>query len=128
MRVSPSTTRAPLPASRAAPPRNSSRPPGRARLAAPALVPRCTPSFREAFSWDEVFGDDQKDQEVVLQPWQVCAQRALVLLLFATLRVTPCHHHSQEERIRQELGVGRRKFNVRSSLLSPTQKKATAAR
>jgi hypothetical protein len=34
---------------------------------------RCTPAFREAFTWDEVFGEDDKEQELELQVWQACA-------------------------------------------------------
>ena len=77
MRVSPSSARAVLPAAPRAAPR-CSRPPARPALpwrspASPAGAPRCTPPFREAFSWDEVFGDDDKEEEVVLQAYQVRA-------------------------------------------------------
>jgi hypothetical protein len=78
---------------------------------------RCTPAFREAFTWDEVFGEDDKEQELELEAWQACAAFPPAQPPDKTVRLTrvplPLH---QVVRLRQELAAGRRRFNVRVSV------------
>ena len=80
---------------------------------------RCTPAFREAFTWDEMFGEDDKEQELELEAWQARVRwtSSCRRLSLRTVRLTrvplPLH---QVDRLRQELAAGRRRFNVRVSV------------